>query len=98
MTLTRTIQGEAPQSGIAAAQALISADAKLGQGKYGGVLRLRPLPGQDLDAMSGATAAAGRRGSSHAAQPPVAPESSSVILAYAVETHRFVVGCGFEIS
>ncbi len=103
VALSRTLSGEPPASGAAAAAILIAADTKLGVGRYGGTLRLRALPTEGrggaaaLDATGGAglsetmrrsTADLGRTLS--AAPPGGAAERPGSIVAYALETHRCV--------
>jgi hypothetical protein len=101
-TLTRTVSGDAPVNPAAAVAALTASDVKLGVGKYGGTLRVRPLPGGGAEA--GAVAGRGRGGSdagdggqqrdsadvgrTTSMLPPIAADRTSAFVAYALETHR----------
>ncbi len=101
--LTRTISGDAAVNPSAAVAALVAADIKLGVGKFGGMLRVRPVPGSDGDGAgvlgrgrSGSDAGVSVSGARDSADvgrstsmlPPLAADRTSSIIAYALETHR----------
>jgi len=113
IALSRSISGDSSNviSGSLAAQRLVEADTRLGNGQFGGSLRLKMLPTLQLGVSTqqstasytvrslDSTLSPSNSGETSSA-PLITNERSTDICAYAIEMHRFILpdGSHYEYS